>query len=303
MRSLSVSSKLTRRLLNTAALSLLSGIVAALPARSADKIYFDYGPFGRSLPVSSLEAFAEDGTVDANLAPYLNRFPAERQQDFQRFLSTPLPTLSPNIPEAMGDPFALSQWLYTPIGEAVLTGFGQMIEIESGGNGQRAIRAAVLLAAADPDGLSLLNIIRHYPTGGLRLDLQQIQTVARSVTAGRETTDELLSAAAHSSQAAAAAEPTLDYSALPLLADNGSLDVEQRSLLLDDRQRDRTYPVDLYLPANLSAVTGPIPVVIFSHGFGDTRSNPQAVTAAQGLASNGFVVAVPEHIGSNKTYQ
>ncbi|MEM1290686.1 MAG: alpha/beta hydrolase [Cyanobacteria bacterium P01_H01_bin.162] len=303
MRSLSVSQKFTRRLLNTAVISLLSGIVATLPARSADKIYFDYGPFGRSLPVSSLEAFAEDGTVDADLAPYINRLPDDRQQDFQRFLSTPLPTLSPNIPEAMGDPFALSQWLYTPIGETVLTGFGQMIETESGENGQRAIRAAILLAAADPDGLSLLNIIRHYPTGGVRLNLQQIQVVARTVTAGMETTDELLSAAAQSAQAAAVAEPTLDYSALPLLADNGSLAVEQRSLLLDDSQRDRTYPVDLYLPANLSAVTGPIPVVVFSHGFGDTRRNPQAITAAQGLASNGFMVAVPEHIGSNKTYQ
>ena len=303
MRSPSVPPKFIRRLLQTTAISLLSGIVATLPARSADKIYFDYGPFGRSLPVSSLEAFAEDGTIDADLAPYINRLPADRQQDFQRFLSTPLHSLSPNIPEEMGDPFALSQWLYTPIGEAVLTGFGQMIETESGGNGQRAIRAAVLLAAADPDGLSLLNIIRHYPTGGLRLDLQQIQVVARTVTAGTETTDELLSAAAQSAQAAAATEPALDYSALPLLADNGSLAVEQRSLLLDDSQRNRPYPVDLYLPADLSAVTGPLPVVIFSHGFGDSRNNPQAVTAAQALASNGFVVAAPEHIGSNKAYQ
>lgn len=290
------------RILQTTAISLISGIVATLPARSAEEIYFDYGPLGRSLSVSSLETFAQDGTVDEHLAPYLNRLPAERQQDFQRFLSTPLPALGPDIPEEMGDPFALSQWLYTTSGEALLSLFGQLVETEARQNGGQAIRAAILLAAADPDGLSLLNIIRHYPTRRLRLDLRQIQAVAQSVNTSLETTGELISAVAQESRATAAAEPALDYSALPALGENGQFAVEQRSLLLNDSQRNRTYPVDLYLPADIGAIQGPLPVMILSHGLGTIRNHPEAVNLARGLASNGFFVAMPEHIGSNQTY-
>ncbi|MEO1300575.1 MAG: alpha/beta hydrolase [Cyanobacteria bacterium J06636_16] len=72
------------RLLQTTAVSVLSGVIAALPALSAEKIYFDYDPFGRSLPVSSLEAFVENGTIDADLAPYLDLVPPDKQQEFQR---------------------------------------------------------------------------------------------------------------------------------------------------------------------------------------------------------------------------
>ncbi|MEM1242299.1 MAG: dienelactone hydrolase, partial [Cyanobacteria bacterium P01_H01_bin.26] len=66
---------------------------------------------------------------------------------------------------------------------------------------------------------------------------------------------------------------------------------------------NRTYPTDLYLPADLSAVPGPVPVMVFSHGYGETHTNPDSVAAARSLAANGFVVAVPEHIGSNAAYQ
>lgn len=292
-----------QQLLKTAAISLLSGVIATLPARSADEIYFDYGPFGRVLPASSLEAFAEDGTIDAELAPYLNRLPSEGQQELQRVLGTPIPALSPGIPEGFEDPFFLSQWLYSPIGESVLTGLGQLIQTQGRQNGYQAIRAAIVLAAADPAGLSLINIIRFYPTGGLRLDLQEILALSRALNANIDTTERLIDAATQVSEATAATDPALDYSALPVPAETGQFGVVQRSLMLQDSQRDRSYPVDLYLPDNLNAIPGPIPVMVLSHGYGDTRTNPDAVLAARTLAENGFVVAVPEHIGSNKAYQ
>ncbi|MEO0489745.1 MAG: alpha/beta hydrolase, partial [Cyanobacteria bacterium J06659_2] len=207
--------------MKTAAISLLSGVIATLPARSADEIYFDYGPFGRVLPASSLEAFAEDGTIDAELAPYLNRLPSEGQQELQRVLGTPIPALSPGIPEGFEDPFFLSQWLYSPIGESVLTGLGQLIQTQGRQNGYQAIRAAIVLAAADPAGLSLINIIRFYPTGGLRLDLQEILALSRALNANIDTTERLIDAATQVSEATAATDPALDYSALPVPAETG----------------------------------------------------------------------------------
>lgn len=302
MPSKIVSLPFIPQLLQATAITLVSGALVTFPVRSADEIYLDYGPLGRVLPVSSLEAFAEDGTIDSELAPYFNRLPADNRQAFQQALSTPLTDLSPQVPELLGDPFALSQWLYSPIGESVLARLGHLIKTEGRGNGEQAIRAAMILAAADPEGLSIINLIRYYPTGGLRLDLRQILTLYRAINTNLEATERLSNIAAQGSAAAAATEPRLEYAALPVLSDSGQFGVAQYSFVLQDDRRDRTFPVDLYVPQNLSAITGPIPVMVLSHGYGDSRTNPEAVAAAQSLAANGFFVAMPEYIGSNKAY-
>ncbi|MEO0377008.1 MAG: alpha/beta hydrolase [Cyanobacteria bacterium P01_A01_bin.17] len=295
--------KAIRRLAQATALGLLSGIMVTLPARSADELYLDYGILGRQISVSSLERFAQDGTIDAELAPYLDRISPENRQEFQRILSTPFVALSSGMPEQIGDPFVLSQWLYSPIGEQVLARVGQLIQTQGHQNGQQAIRAAMVLAAADPDGLSLINFLRFYPTDGLRLDLPQILALSDAIETNIQITDSLVKATTQQSGAIAATEPALDYQALPMLADVPRFDVVKQSLVLDDRDRNRTYPTDLYFPANLNTIpSGPIPIIIFSHGYGDTRTNPELVAAARSLAANGFVAAVPEHIGSNKAY-
>lgn len=296
--------KVIRRLARATALGLLSGIMVTLPARSADDLYLDYGILGRQISVSSLERFAQDGTIDAELSPYLDRISPENRQKFQRILSTPFVALSNGIPEQIDDPFVLSQWLYSPIGEQVLARVGQLVQTQGRQNGQQAIRAAMVLAAADPDGLSLINFLRFYPTDGLRLDLPQILALSDAIETNIQITDRLVKATTQHAKAVAATEPALDYQALSMLADVPQFDVVKQSLMLDDRDRNRTYPTDLYLPANLNTIPpGPIPIIIFSHGYGDTRTNPELVAAARSLAANGFVAAVPEHIGSNKAYQ
>jgi hypothetical protein len=113
------------KLMHSTAISILSGLITLLPARAADEIYFDFGPFSRSLSVASLEAFVEEGTIDTDLARYLRLVPPERQQDLRRILGTPLSSLSPDIPDNLLEPFAVSQWLYSPMGETVLTALVQ----------------------------------------------------------------------------------------------------------------------------------------------------------------------------------
>jgi len=303
MRFSLVSKKLTQRLFQTTAIGLLSGMATALPARSADNIYFDYGPFGRVLPITSLESFAENGTIDDELAPYLKRLSLEQQQKFQQVLGTPIPELGPEIPEQIGNPFAFSQWLYSPIGEFMLARLGNLIQTQGRRNGEQAIRAALILTAAEPDGGSLIDLIRNYPTGGVRLNLPEVLALYRAISTNVEVTQRLGQAVTQASEAAAAAEPALNYGALPLLAETGEFGVVQRSLLLQDAQRLRTFPVDLYLPQSLGTLPGSVPVMVMSHGYADSRTNANASAAARKLASNGFVVAIPEHVDSNKTYQ
>ena len=303
MRCRNAYPKFIQRFWPATLLSFLFAVVTTQPSHSAERIYLDYGYLGRVLPTASLEAFAEDGTVDAELAPYLNRLSPARQQELQRLLSTPLPALSEGIPDEVSDPFVLSQWLHSPVGDIALATAGQLIQTRSRQNGQQALRAAIALAATDPEGLSLINIIRFYPTEGLRLNLPQVLALSNAINTNIERADQLVMAASQQAAAAAATDPAIDYSALPVLADTPRYQVVTRSLMLQDPSRDRDYPVELYQPADLSALPGPIPVLVFSHGYGDTRTHPEIVAAAQSIAAYGFVVATPEHIGSNKAYQ
>jgi predicted dienelactone hydrolase len=68
---------------------------------------------------------------------------------------------------------------------------------------------------------------------------------------------------------------------------------------LVDEARDRPVPADLFLPEIPNTGPGTVPIIVFSHGLGHSRIYFRDV--AKHLASYGFAVAMPEHIGSNET--
>ena len=295
--------------ITSAALRLCKGITTglgtlalwALPGQCAETIYFDYNIFSRSLPISSLETYAADGSVDHELATYLALMPPEAQAQLQTILNQPLTGLNPDIEDRNFSSFALSQWLYSPIGERVLFDVGKLVQTNARQNSWKALRAAMIFTADDDEELSLINILRQFPAENIRVDLALAQDLARAVQTNVNTTDQLVIDLAQWAQVAAALEPTLNYSALPSLEARAPFDVVKRSLVLTDSARDRTYSVDLYRPDDLSNIEGPIPVMVLSHGYGDT--NVDSLEIARSLAANGFVVALPEHIGSSKAYQ
>ncbi|BAZ40389.1 putative dienelactone hydrolase [Calothrix sp. NIES-4101] len=73
----------------------------------------------------------------------------------------------------------------------------------------------------------------------------------------------------------------------------GSFTWQKQTITLNDVSRNRTFPTDIYLPMTET----PSPVIVISHGLGSDRNS--FVYLAEHLASYGFVVAVPEHPGSN----
>jgi predicted dienelactone hydrolase len=94
---------------------------------------------------------------------------------------------------------------------------------------------------------------------------------------------------------------------------------------LTDASRERTLPVEIWYPADLDAgagtpnvydlgsigelataamrdaapATGNFPLVLFSHGFGGIRF--QSFFMTEHLASHGYVVAAPDHVGNTIT--
>jgi predicted dienelactone hydrolase len=272
----------------------LGGVITtaiALPAQALEKINFRYGLAIRSLEISSIERFANDGTVAEDLEFYLQILgvPDTERDLYRDRLMTPI-----NV-----DPVLLNRFLHSRLGEEILTEIGQVVRTPSGHNGKLTIRAAITLASQEPGGLTPLNILRQLPTelqidfGDMQALHHQMQTVIDGTVAATDSIKQL------SLQEIATAQTVIDYTDLPDLRKPGSLAIRQSRLELYDARRDRQFYVELYQPQQLPSE--PVPVVIFSHGLGDS---PQAYRQeAEHLASDGFLVAIPQHPGSDNLQQ
>ncbi|MGF1517752.1 MAG: alpha/beta hydrolase [Nodosilinea sp.] len=280
-----------RRLLRIfAALALGLGVALATawPLRAAETVVLEFGPFSRSVPTEALVTFAETGEVNAQLAPFLRRLNPAQQFGLRALLTR----------ERAVNVVPISQWFNSPMGDRSLQFLGKMAQTEAGLNGRQALRSAII-AAAEDGRISLLDIIRSFPTSSLRLDLAQALAVIRQVRAEARDTLALADAVEQQSRAEAALPPALDLADLADLTQPGPYDIRQVPLTLVDANRERTYAADVFLPQNLAEIEGPLSVVAISHGLGDSRTSFFELAAH--VASHGFAVALPEHVGSNST--
>jgi len=271
------------------ALGLGIAVAPALPLRASDQVVLAFGPFSRSIPTESLVKFAETGVVDLPLAPFLRRLNTTQQEQLRTAL----------IARRATNLVPLSQWFNSPMGDRSLQFLGKLVQTDAGLNGRQALRAAIVAAAAEDGDISVIDIVRNFPTPSLQIDLSQALAIGRQVRAEALETIAIVDTLRQESGAAAARPPALDLAALPDLTQPGPHAIRQVSITLVDASRDRTYPADVFLPQNLAAITGPLPIVVISHGLGDSRASFFELAAH--VASHGFAVALPDHVGSNST--
>lgn len=262
---------------------LLPTVGLRSPAIAAERIYGSYAALERSIAVADLEAFAKVGEVGGNLAFYARYFNPQQRAQLRRALLTRIEL----------SPVAVSQFLYTPIGETLLQRLGQLIQTEARQPGFYALRSALILSAADPEGLTLLNVIRKFPTRGIRINLRRGLQVANELETLINQTNQTIALVKQQSIAQATAQPPVNLSQLPDLQRRGQFTWKKQTLKLDDRRRNRMFIADIYLPS----VRRSVPVIVISHGLGSDRTSFEYL--ATQLASYGFAVAVPEHPGSN----
>ena len=260
---------------------LLLPTVGLQRAIAAQRIYLSYSALESSIAVDNLETYAREGKVKGDFAFYARRLNPQQLEQLRRVLLTRI---------ELG-PVEVSQFLYSSIGETLLQRLGQIIQTQGRQPGFYALRAALILAAADPEGLTLLNILRKFPTPGIRIDLQRSLQTVEDIERLISQTNSAIALIEQQSTATATAQPIA--SKLPNIIKQGSFTWNKRTLTLRDLRRNRTFPADIYLP-NTKA---PAPVIVISHGLGSDRSS--FAYLAQQLASYGFAVAVPEHPGSN----
>ncbi|BAY13395.1 alpha/beta hydrolase [Calothrix sp. NIES-2098] len=273
-------------------LGILSTILTARPGLGAERISFFYPPFGEfSLSAESLEKYAKEGKINSELAFYAKRATPEQLAQLRQILQQKFDIT----------PVLVSQFTYSPLGEAVLRRLGELLLTDSRQNGFYAIRAALILSAADPEGLTVVNLLRKYPSDSLRLNFSEGLQIVNSLLELGRAKDQIV-AFIKQQTIAQTNNATVDFAQQPDLRSPGNYRWQIASFKLNDSSRNRSLPVDVYVPQTSSSTTGndpkpPFPLVVISHGVASDRY--AFIYLAEHLASHGFAVAVLEHPGSN----
>lgn len=284
--SLSTAALRTRRSIAPKYLGLFAftAVCTAAPALGAERIYVTYGPVEVSVPIESLALFAKEGQIDSNLDGFAQYANESQLAEIRSALQA----------KAEISQVTIAQFLYTPQGEVLLRRLGRLIQTKARQPGFYAIRAALILAASDPEGLTIVNVLRKFPTYGIRIDIARGLSIANELTSLINRSNQTIAGIAQLSEAQAAFESTIPPAVMLQPQLPGPYTWKKSSVTLTSPNRDRTFNMDIYLPQRSPQ---PAPVVVISHGLGSDRIAFQYL--AKHLASYGFAVAVPEHPGSN----
>jgi predicted dienelactone hydrolase len=284
--SLSAAVKRTKRSIALKYLGLFAftGVCTAAPALGAERIYATYGPLEVAVPIESLALFAKEGTIDSSWDGFAQYATKEQLEQFRLVLQA----------RAEISPVTIAQFLYTPQGEVLLERLGRVIQTKARQPGFYAIRAALILAAADAEGLTVVNVLRKFPTYGIRIDIARGLDVADRLTTLINRSNQAIAGVIQLSEATATEPPAIPAAELRKAEGIGPYTWQKSSVTIASPNRSRTFPTDIYLPQGSPR---PAPVIVISHGLGSDRISFEYL--AKHLASYGFAVAVPEHPGSN----
>ncbi|MEB3290397.1 MAG: alpha/beta hydrolase [Leptolyngbya sp.] len=257
------------------------------------------GPLVLSLSVDDLETLAQTGELPPSMGLYQRALRGSLRQQMQRALSMPLPL----------DVVTVDHLAYSPLGRDVLLNLGKVVQTPARQNGQVALRAAVINAAANagPEGWTMIDVLRAFPAQSIHIDLADLLALRRDL-ALYFSYNRAANGAIHAQAAAEAQTQTaLDMAALPDLSQPGPYSFHRDTITVTNPALRQTstgltvnydFDADIYVPNGL---TEPAPIVIVSHGFGDVKES--FTFLAEHLASYGFIVMLPDHVGSNLAYR
>lgn len=280
------------------------GLVEALkttPAQGAEEIRIILrGPLAVSVSVESLENLAETGEIPPELRAYSRFFNDGAFDAAQRELQRRF-----NI-----DVVTASRLTYSPLGRDVIAQAGEYIRTAPNINGFYGIRAAVINAAAkntNEAGWTLIDVLNEFPTETIEIKVGDILSYWKWFRAYLNYDQAMIDAIQTVADQEAIAQTTIQPAELPNLSQPGTVEFEQKTITVTNpvlRQSAQgltvnyDYDVDVYVPQGLSQ---PAPIVMISHGFGSRKEN--FLLLAEHLASHGFVVMIPDHVGSDLTYR
>ncbi|MEB3231635.1 MAG: alpha/beta hydrolase [Leptolyngbyaceae bacterium] len=253
---------------------LLASMGSTIPAaHAASRVLVRLGPVQQSIAITDLEAFAHTGDIPSSLHLYRPVLTPEVQTALNGYL--------PFDPAVSDD--LIADLRQSSTGEKVFEALELMIPAST----PDKIEATLKRASQNPDGLSILGFIAAYPDETLTLDVSAAVTLASQLNLPHWQRGLINSVL----ERELTVEPSLEGLAFDP-TQLGHDRIEQRTIILQDEERERDIPVDLYWSEWPQG-----PLVVISHGFAADRRFLNYL--AEHLASYGLTVAAIEHPSSN----
>jgi predicted dienelactone hydrolase len=250
---------------------------------AAEKITIQLGPFQQTVEISDLEDFAKNGKL------------AQELQVFSSFLTPQVRVLLNQkfqVNPDGGDKF-IDELAKTPQGKQLISSLGGIIP----GSTSQSLKDTLSLTLRRVNGLSVLGFLRSYPEENITVDATK--AVSFSLDFNPANLQSQAFGALLERELGTTSDVVLPKNINPGLVGNQA--VQEVSLTLRDRTRNRTIPVDIYTGKTpnqkQSQQQVKQPLVVLSHGFGANRQFLRYL--AVHLASHGVTVAAIEHPGSN----
>lgn len=260
-------------------LSSLSGVMTSVQA--AQTVVLRRGSFNQTIDVEDLKSLVESDTVPPKLKNLSRMLTAKQRSQLKTALKAKF-----NI-----NPVAAQKLLNTEFGNNLSSALATATSRQDS-VGVQSVETALILGARSPEGLSIISFIEAYPREELSINLDRAFQVVGNFNKSFWQSQAFMAAIAPQ---LAPVRPQITLPFDP--TQPGNSQVQVMKLNLNDQQRRREIPVDIYWSTDASPAK---PIIVFSHGLGSVRIDMRYL--AEHLASHGYVVAALEHPGSNETH-
>ncbi len=174
------------KLLSRSPLILLGAIAGVMlshnSAIATKRIVIEIGgPLEASIAVKDLEIFAKTGKTTKTISQALG-----------------ISKVNPNTVRGLmtlelgADVTNLAKVLYSKLGQNVTKGVAEVVQTRHNYESHKALRSAIILAAADDNKISVLEVLQKYPTEEMHIDVGRINEIVEKVKGTIGNLEELL---------------------------------------------------------------------------------------------------------------
>ncbi|WP_414622618.1 alpha/beta hydrolase [Calothrix sp. CCY 0018] len=248
-------------------------------ANAAQTITIRFGPYEQSIKVADLEEFANTGKLPLSLQALSPLLPKETRSILQKRLE-----IDPQTAENFTD-----ELQKTSFGKQFITSLRTALP----GSSIESVQGAISLALRQVNGLTVVGFLQAYPQENVTVDATRAISLAVRFNPERlqsKAFGSLLARELYVNNRSSSSQNFKNFNPATM----GNLAVEKQTITLQDPNRNRTIPIDIYSNREKQSQQQ---LVVISHGFGASRSSLSYL--ARHLASYGVSVAAIEHPGSN----
>ncbi|NJR37879.1 MAG: alpha/beta hydrolase [Leptolyngbyaceae cyanobacterium CSU_1_4] len=173
--------KLLKRGIGAAWVTPIVLVLWSSGAIAAEQVILKYNIFERSVSVAELTTFAETGKLSRDLKAYIRA----SKQDPEQIRRTLTDKVEVNV-------VTLDRVLNSIVGNVALEQLSQYIYTSSRKADPEAMRAALVLSAAEDNTISILEIAQNYPTEEIYIDGDRLAETYAQILLLRGGLDNLL---------------------------------------------------------------------------------------------------------------